>query len=50
MLLACPLAKPTCGYKALLLSHQWNVIMAMFKRLTSVRNPSQTCMYLVDVH
>lgn len=44
------LAHLTCGYKSLLISHHWKVIMAMFRRLTSGLNPSQTCMYLVDVH
>lgn len=40
----------TSGYRSLLTSHHRKVIMAMFSSLTSDLNPSQTCMYLVDVH
>ena len=40
----------TSGYKSLLTLHHRKVIMAMFRSVTSVLNPSQTCMYLVDVH
>lgn len=40
----------TSGYKSLLTSHHRKVIMAMLRSLTSALNPSQTCMYLVEVH